>query len=604
MKKKLKTPSRIQGYREEYEQWLKILQDYHTGRFDRNYKQYNAYSEIEENEAAISDPMAAEITERQIIRLFERDPKFIARTKGQNLPKEVTNIIAAVPTYYWNCPERVKSTGAMKSKLKVLGRELLVVGNCVNETYYNAESDTPDARVKPIEDFIFDPTKTLKTSPVIYSRDYVDLKYIKDNVEIVENGQVIKGMFSKEGVKRVEAIYEDSDFQDNPSTNIINRSGSDSLQEKVGPITLISRWEGKKCCRFILGIEEDEAVVLQEFNSILDEDPFDRAMDIEIVKQPYGLSMLDYLNPITHTKDLFIQQLVSYGSKLLNPPLFVDPSLAPVNRATLSNAWRLGGLVMAPPQQAEHKPMPPMGTFGFDMLGYLQQRGESVSGVPSNLGGMLNPESDRLNKTATGINTMLTQAQGPVQDRQQTIEESIVEPMANKWLKMAGFLMGENEIKYVLISGESPKWVRVTKGLLTGKIKLADLLEAELIDEMETQEMVAMMIESGQDPNTDLIFDVDWVIKVELGSMAQADTEKEVQNLERWAAFRMQYAIPTDFKKISEEFATRIGIKEPEQYDIQQPQIDPMTGQPTMGQPMGGQGMPIPGSMPPQPMPM
>jgi len=146
--------------------------------------------------------------------------------------------------------------------------------------------------------------------------------------------------------------------------------------------------------------------------------------------------------------------------------------------------------------------------------------------------------------------------------------------------------------------------VRVTKGLLTGKIKLADLLEAELIDEMETQEMVAMMIESGQDPNTDLIFDVDWVIKVELGSMAQADTEKEVQNLERWAAFRMQYAIPTDFKKISEEFATRIGIKEPEQYDIQQPQIDPMTGQPTMGQPMGGQGMPIPGSMPPQPMPM
>ena len=601
--KKQTTPARIQGYREEYDRWLKELQKYHTGRFNRNYKQYNAYTEIDGNEAKISDPMAVELTERKIIRLFEREPKFFAQTKGQNVPKELTNIISAIPSYYWSAPERVKASGSMKSKLKLIGREFAIIGNGINESFFNSRSDTPDARVKPVEDFIFDPTQTLKTSEIVYSRDFVNLKYIEDNVEIVKDGTVIEGMFNRAAMKKVKNMYEDSKMQSNSTSNIINRSGSDSIQPKLGPIELISRWEGPKCCRFIKGMDEEVTIVLQEFESILGEDPFDRVMDIELVKQPYGFSMLDYLNPLTHTKDLFIQQLTAYGSKLLNPPLFVDPSIQPVNRATLGNAWKLGGLVMAPPAQAEHKPMPQMGSFGFDMLGYLQQRAESVSGVASNLGGMLNPDSDKLNQTATGISTQLNQAMGPLKDNQESIEEGIIEPMANKWLKMAAYLMGENEIKYVMLTGESPKWVRLTKGFLSGKIKLMDLIEAELVSQEDVPEIVALMQEKGEDPESTIIFDVDWVIKVEMGSMALADSAKEVGDLQKYAEFRMQYQVPTDFKKLSDEMAARIGIEEPEQYDLApQEQIPdennfqigsgdgsmPQPGMPQQGPPQGG----------------
>lgn len=588
---------KVQQYREEYESWLKELQVYHTGRFNRNYQQYNAYSEVTDNEAGISDPMAVELIERKIIRMFEREPKFFVQAKGHNIPKEITSIIAAVPSYYWSCPERVKSSGSMKSKLKVLAREYCVVGNAVYESYFNADSDTPDARVKPIEDFIFDPTKSLKTSKRVYSRDFVDLEYIEDNVEVTENGEVIRGMFKPSAMKRVKEIYKDAEMTSDNSSNKINRSGSDAIQPKVGPIELISMWEGGHCVRFVKGIDESEAVVMQEFDSILGEDPFDRVMDIEVVKQPYGFSMLDYLNPLTKTKDLFIQQLTAYGSKILNPPLFVDPSLAPVNRATLQNAWKLGGLVMSPPQQAEHKPMPPMGSFGFDMLGYLQQRAESVSGVASELGGKLNPDSDRLNTTASGMQASINQAYGPVKDNQESIEEGIIEPMANKWLKMAAHLMGENEIKYVLISGQSPKWVRVTKGLLSGKIKLADLIEAELVKQEDVPEILDLMMSNGEDPEETIIFDVDWVIKVEMGSTASTDKNEEVQNLEKYAAFRMQYQIPTDFQKIAEEYAARIGIKDPEQYDLAQQQIPPerniQIGGAPQGMPQGApQGMP------------
>jgi hypothetical protein len=335
-------------------------------------------------------------------------------------------------------------------------------------------------------------------------------------------------------------------------------------------------------------------------------------MDIEVVKEPYGFSTLDFLNPLTHVKDLFIQQLVAYGSKLLNPPLFVDPSLAPVNRATLANAWKLGGLVMAPPQQAEHKMMPPMGSFGFDMLGFLQQRGEAVSGVSSTLGGQLNPEADKLNQTATGIKTMLNQATGPVKDNQESIEEGIIEPMVNKWLKMAAYLMGENETKYVFITGQSPKWVKVTKGLLSGKIKLADLIEAELLSEeinpetgqSEIDEVLQMLIESGKNPEEEILFDADWVIKVETGSMAEVDAEQATASLERWAIFRKDYQVPTDFKKVSDEMAARIGLKDVEQYDLA-PQMGQMGGMPGQGvpQPMiGSTPINLPGSMPGQPI--
>jgi hypothetical protein len=225
---------------------------------------------------------------------------------------------------------------------------------------------------------------------------------------------------------------------------------------------------------------------------------------------------------------------------------------------------------------------------------------------------MLNPEADKLNKTATGIKTMLNQATGPVKDNQESIEEGIIEPMVNKWLKMAAYLMGENETKYVFITGQSPKWVKVTKGLLSGKIKLADLIEAELLSEeinpetgqSEIDEVLQMLIESGKNPEEELLFDADWVIKVETGSMAEVDAEQATASLERWAIFRKDYQVPTDFKKVSDEMAARIGLKDVEQYDLA-PQMGQMGGMPGQGvpQPMiGSTPINLPGSMPGQPI--
>jgi len=184
----------------------------------------------------------------------------------------------------------------------------------------------------------------------------------------------------------------------------------------------------------------------------------------------------------------------------------------------------------------------------------------------------------------------MAQAVTPVKDRQLNIEESIIEPMVNKWLKYAGALMSANEDKYILITGSEPRWVQVTKGLLTGKIKLEDLYVAEIIDDEDLEFMVQELLEQGKDPETEIVIDTDWIVRVETGSLAEIDTEQELENLQSWAKFAIEMGQQIDTKKVAIEAALRANIKEPEQYLLdaeEQPQIDPNTGQPIMPQQEG-----------------
>lgn len=563
MKKKKTTDEKYVKYLAEYERWYNKLQPIWVDRFDRNYRQYTAYTETEGTKSKISDPVAPELTERQIRRLFEKDPVFFALGRGKNIPKEVTNLMAEIVKYYWTNPEMIASTGTMKSKLKVAGREFCILGNTVVETYYNSDSQSPDIRVHALENVVFNPAVSLKASKVKYVRQNVSLEYLENNEEVVEDG-VTRGFFKN--IAKVKEVFKDQKEKDRD--DIVNRSGT-TQSNYEDPIELISRYEGDKVCRFIKNASDGEGpIVIQEFNSILGEPPLACAMDIELVKQPYAISYLDFINGLTQAKDLTLNQIVDYGAKALNPPLFYDPSVLPVNKLALANAFKLGGLVPVNPQMADHKTMPPINTVGFQLLDYIQQRSESVVGSSAYTDGTTNTASDKTKGTMGGIQQLTQNAQGPIKDRQQNLEESIIEPIVNKWLKMAAGLMSENETKYAFITGQNSKWVEFTKGLLSGKIRLADLLVSELITQEEMMEISQLMIADGKDPETELVFDVDWIIRCESGSMAEIDTEKELQNFQKWIEFNMSIGKQMDLLKISNEMAKIINIKEPERFDV------------------------------------
>lgn len=552
---------KISRYQSEYTRWLNILEPYHTDRFDVNYRQYTAYASTRGTHAKISDPVASELVERVLQKLFERKPTFFVHGVGTNLPKEITNVMANTLSYLWDNPNIVEASGTRRSKLKVIGREFGVTGNVVVETFYDSEAECPDFRVIPIEDVIFDPTKTIKTSGVYYIRQWVSLEYLKSQVEVTKDGRVVSGIF-KNLDQLEQSLSDEAVIKGDPNGNYVNRSGSDNFERPVDEILLITRWEGKKCCRIANWVTE-----IQNYeNDILGEDPLDVAMDIEVPKQPYAFSMLDFINGLTKAKDLILNQVIDYGSKALNPPLFVDPNLGAVNRQSLRNAFKVGGIVFASPNQVGHQPMPTLPNAGFDFLTYSQQRSESVVGISPYLGGMTNAVSDKTQGTKGGIEALISQSTGPVADRQLNLEESLIEPISNKFLKYAAALMGKNEVKDVLITGESVKWVKATKGLLEGKIKLADLITAELISQEDAQEIYQAMVEGGINPQKELIFDADWKVQVEAGSMADKDSVREIESFDGWVAFNAQFGVPMDLMKVSKERALRAGIKEPEQF--------------------------------------
>ena len=580
----------IERYHKEWQVNYDVLSTYHVERFDKNYRMFSGNTTTYGTDANMSDPVATELIERVNQKIFEREPKFYVQAPGHNLPKEVTSIITGTAQYFWTNQDVVQSTGTSKAKTKVLGREFLIAGNAGTETYFNVEADAPDFRVIPIEDVIFDASKSLKTSPFYYIRQFVDIADLEKLAEVEEDGKVTSGLFKNiDGLKSF-LKGKDGKLRDDLTDNQVNRTTSDEFRRVRGQVELITRWEGKKCCRIA-----DWQYVIQEYeNETLEDDPLDFAMDIEVPKEPYGLSLLDAISGLITAKNLMLSQIVDFGARALNPPLFVDPNqVSSVNRQTLRNAFKIGGIVMAAPGVAQHYNYPPMPSTGFDLMTYIQQRAESTTGIGAYTGGVPNQTNDKTAGTKGGILALIEQAASPIKDRQQNLEESIVEPVINKMLKTAGRLMSDKETKYVLITGESPKWVKVTKGILTGKITLADLLTAEIIDEETFAEIAQEMLISGKDPRKDLVFDVDWIVRVEAGSMAETDSEQERQAMAEWVAFNSQFGIPMDFMKVSKEMGIKAGIKEPEQYLIEQPQgeqpVDPAMQQQQMQMEMQGQ---------------
>lgn len=597
------TDSRISVYQKEYTRWLNVLQNYHQERFTKNYQQYTAYTATRGTHTKISDPVAPELVERVVQKLFNRDPNFLVMAQGKNLPKEVVDIMQSVATYFWTNPDQVRSSGSLRQKLKVGGREFCVTGNMITETYYNADADSPDFRVWPVEDCIFNPSLTLKTSNRYYFRQFVSAEYLESMVEEKnDKGEITSGLFNKEAVQSVLDRYRGTKgtMKSDPTPNQIMRSGNRSLTTHVEDILMVSCWDpvSLKVCRII-----DWTDIIQETKDPLgiEEFPFDFAMDIEMPKEPYGLSFMDFIAGVTQAKDLFLNQIVDYGSRALNPPLFVDPAAPAINKMTLRNAFQVGGIVFAAPKDAQHAQYPPLPAEGFELLTYLQQRAEGVSGISPYLSGVPNASTDKTKGTAAGIAQLTSQAGSPIEDRQQNIEESIIQPILNKFFKLAASLMGHEDERFVFISGQSSKWVQITQGMLQGKITLEDLVTVGLVANTtpinpetnqpafppdpqtneppqndktgyllgsEADQLAMMYLSKGKDPKKEIVFDCDWVVNVETGSMAEQDEQKDIQNFQAWTAYRVQYRIPTDFAKISQEMGMRMGIKNPDQYDL------------------------------------
>ena len=87
---------------------------------------------------------------------------------------------------------------------------------------------------------------------------------------------------------------------------------------------------------------------------------------------------------------------------------------------------------------------------------------------------------------------------------------------------------------------------------------------AEILKEEQAAELAAEIESQGKDPRTELVFDVDWIIKVEAGSMAEIDKANDLAAFDSTIQMAQSLGVPIDNKRAWIERAIKAGIKEPE----------------------------------------
>jgi hypothetical protein len=143
-------------------------------------------------------------------------------------------------------------------------------------------------------------------------------------------------------------------------------------------------------------------------------------------------------------------------------------------------------------------------------------------------------------------------------------------PVARKYLKIIGRLMGEDEVRYGLLQGESREWVRATKGILMGKATLKDMLTVGLMDEETFREYTVTMqpvVDQMGQPILDpmgqpqmqeipipgaeeaFIFDVDWIVKAKLNNQSAADKDQKNRATIAHIQWGLQLGVPIDTEK-------------------------------------------------------
>jgi len=168
-----------------------------------------------------------------------------------------------------------------------------------------------------------------------------------------------------------------------------------------------------------------------------------------------------------------------------------------------------------------------------------------------------NAKDDKTQGTMGGIIAMQEAAAPNFQVKIDKLQDCFMRPLARMFLKITTNLTGDDEIKYSLIGGTNPEWVRVTKGILSGKATLADLNQVGLV----ADEDVLFFQQAGVDFNSVMVFDVDWIVDVRLDNSSRREKMQEVEKKMQFIQFAQKIGAPIEPSRAAASVAYDMDIK-------------------------------------------
>lgn len=584
----------VRRYIEQWKTWREDLKPYWE-QINKNQEMYEFYkSEESETSSDLSLNTAFSMIESMVAKANDSTLNVNVKAKGNNDLQDFEEYVSEIIKDAIEDPDVAAYKGSFRKIKEMFTRELLVKGNAIAEVSYlyktglrevNGEmqkvvlADNPCISIRDLKHVVFNPSVPLDESDVYYGEKFVSYDSLKaqEEKEIEEKDEQGNKTKRKTGNYRnldalKKAMDENGKIVDHEEDTFI--SAGKKIRRKVEPIHLLERWQGPKLCVIALtkiGSDEDDhsgVVIREEYDPLKTNwHPFIIAMDYKIAGRPYAYGEIDAIYKPIRAQDQALNQDVESVQRYLRAGYMVKDPQADLD--AILTLIEYGGVTYGDPAGIGPIQATPPPAQAFQLHDVLQQGIERAARYSPYSAGVPNQSTDKTAGTASGIARLQAASEPNFKIKLDILEDAFAKPIGRTYFKMIGSLMGSTEVRYALLRGKNPGWVKATKGMLQGTATIGDMVTIGMIKEEEIQnpEFVQQMIyEYGLEPEEYLedtvVFDIDWIVDVSLDDQTEADKMEKAQMETQHIMLGLQTGVPINPEKAWKYIARKQGMED------------------------------------------
>ena len=567
-----------------FHSWREDLKPY-WGLIKRNQEMYEFYkSEYSETSSDVSFNMAFSMIESMLAKSNDSTISSKVLAEGNGDLEEFEEYTAGVLKEAIEDPDIARYKSHFRKVKEVWTRDLLAKGNAVGELGYcyktgmyeeqkEVLADNPYVANRSLFSLVFNPSGPMDESEEYMIEKHVSFKALKDQEE-KEVEEEVEGV----KVKRTEGIYKKLDelkLALDKEGKLVDASdeqflaADQKIKRKVEPVHLIESWIGPKLCTIAVTAHNKGIIIREAYDPLhIGTHPFLLGMRYKIEGRPYAYGEVDAIYKTVRAQDTVLNQSIESVNRYLRPSVLVkDPQ---ANLDSLLTLMELGGIDYGDPAGVGPIQANPPPAQAFQLHDLLQQGIERAGRYSPYANGGTSDATDKTAGTATGIMRLQAASEPNFKMILDDINDYFMKPLGNAYFKMIGHLMGETEVRYALLKGKNAGWVKATKGLMMGKMTIADMVTTGLIQEEELQnpEFISELLADfgATDPQMlleeTILFDVDWIVEVTLDDQSEADRQEKIQQEIGVIQLGMQTGVPINPEKAFKYIARQTGMED------------------------------------------
>lgn len=525
----------------EWQKWRTALQPY-WAEIDKHQEMYEFYKrEGSQTSSDVSLNTAFAIIESMVSKANSTSTVVTVKSDGINGLDKFEEYISTIVEDALFDPTVAQIKGSFRKQREMFLRDFLVKGFGIAEVNYlyrevitngkkKIVADNPYVTVLNYKNYIFNPTETFDTSEKKYIEKWVSLEALQAKEADPKAGT---GLYTN--LQAVRASMGQDNNEDNTKKSDYEQrfvSGDQRIPRRREAIHLLECWDGPK-----LTVIANQSVVIRDkydpkkigWSGIV------TAGNYKLEGRPYPYGEIAGIYKPIRAQDTILNQSIEMVNRYLRPGLLVSDYDA--NLDDIIQILEQGGVAYGDAKSitSVQTNLPP--SAAFQTLDTMEQAVERVARFGLGYSaGQSQQGTDKTQGTASGIKNIQMAAEPNFEVKLDTIEDSFMEPVAQVYLRMIGNLMDEYDVRYGLLKGKKTQWVGATKGILTGKATIQDLITVGIIpsnpnDPSVTEQAIGYLVdkaqlEPGKVMEKTVVFDTDWIIQVKLDNQSAADKQQ------------------------------------------------------------------------------